>query len=103
MKNDSARHGDPARLSRRAWLARSSAGAIAAGTAWPALGATLLSGGVAGGIAGSVTTRRIPSSGEELPLVGLGSWITFNVGNDNAARASPAPKSCARSLPLAAG
>ena len=31
-------------------------------------------------------TRRIPSSGEALPLVGLGSWITFNVGNDPAAR-----------------
>jgi diketogulonate reductase-like aldo/keto reductase len=31
-------------------------------------------------------TRRIPSSGEALPVVGLGSWITFNVGNDTAAR-----------------
>jgi diketogulonate reductase-like aldo/keto reductase len=31
-------------------------------------------------------TRAIPSSGEPLPLVGLGSWITFNVGNDIAAR-----------------
>ncbi len=31
-------------------------------------------------------TRPIPSSGEPLPLVGLGSWITFNVGNDRAAR-----------------
>jgi diketogulonate reductase-like aldo/keto reductase len=27
-------------------------------------------------------TRPIPSSGEQLPLVGLGSWITFNVGED---------------------
>ncbi len=27
-------------------------------------------------------TRAIPSSGEPLPLVGLGSWRTFNVGND---------------------
>jgi diketogulonate reductase-like aldo/keto reductase len=27
-------------------------------------------------------TRRIPSSGEDMPLVGLGTWITFNVGND---------------------
>lgn len=26
--------------------------------------------------------RSVPSIGEELPLVGLGSWITFNVGND---------------------
>jgi diketogulonate reductase-like aldo/keto reductase len=27
-------------------------------------------------------TRTIPSSGETMPLVGLGSWITFNVGDD---------------------
>lgn len=31
-------------------------------------------------------TRPIPSSGESLPLVGLGSWVTFNVGNDKTAR-----------------
>ena len=31
-------------------------------------------------------TRAIPRSGERLPLVGLGSWITFNVGNDATAR-----------------
>jgi diketogulonate reductase-like aldo/keto reductase len=27
-------------------------------------------------------TRPIPSSGEPLPVVGLGTWITFNVGDD---------------------
>jgi len=27
-------------------------------------------------------TRAIPSTGEAIPLVGLGSWITFNVGNN---------------------
>src|SRR5690606_10081506 len=32
-------------------------------------------------------TRPIPSSGEALPVVGLGSWITFNVGRDAAAAA----------------
>ena len=32
--------------------------------------------------------KSIPSSGEELPVVGLGSWITFNVGNDPPARAN---------------
>ncbi|HVE55027.1 MAG TPA: aldo/keto reductase [Ramlibacter sp.] len=32
-------------------------------------------------------TRPVPSSGEALPRVGLGTWITFNVGNDPAARA----------------
>ena len=36
---------------------------------------------------GRVLTRPIPSSKEELPLVGLGSWITFNVGDDPVARA----------------
>jgi diketogulonate reductase-like aldo/keto reductase len=36
----------------------------------------------------AVITRPIPSSGELLPLVGLGTWITFNVGYDEAARDS---------------
>ena len=35
----------------------------------------------------ALLTRPIPSSGELLPVVGLGSWITFNVGDDPAARA----------------
>jgi hypothetical protein len=26
--------------------------------------------------------KPIPSTGERIPCVGLGSWITFNVGND---------------------
>ena len=30
--------------------------------------------------------KRIPSSGELLPAIGLGTWVTFNVGNDPAAR-----------------
>ena len=30
----------------------------------------------------SPLTRSIPSSGERIPLVGLGTWITFNVGDD---------------------
>src|SRR5687768_7449039 len=36
--------------------------------------------------AAPVLTRRIPSSGETIPVVDLGSWITFNVGDDAAAR-----------------
>jgi diketogulonate reductase-like aldo/keto reductase len=32
--------------------------------------------------------RPIPSTGEMLPAVGLGTWITFNVGDDPAARDS---------------
>ena len=35
---------------------------------------------------GPMLTRPIPSTGELLPLVGLGSWITFNVGDDPAGR-----------------
>jgi diketogulonate reductase-like aldo/keto reductase len=35
-----------------------------------------------------LVARPIPSSGELLPVVGLGSWISFNVGNDPAARAT---------------
>ena len=35
-----------------------------------------------------VITRAIPSSGEQLPVVGLGSWITFNVGKDPQERAT---------------
>ena len=31
-------------------------------------------------------TRTIPSTGEPIPVVGLGTWITFNVGNDPVAR-----------------
>jgi diketogulonate reductase-like aldo/keto reductase len=27
-------------------------------------------------------TKAIPSSGEKIPVVGLGTWITFNVGDD---------------------
>ncbi|MGB2817848.1 MAG: aldo/keto reductase [Burkholderiaceae bacterium] len=30
--------------------------------------------------------RAIPSTGEALPVVGLGTWITFNVGNDRGLR-----------------
>ena len=37
---------------------------------------------------GPILTRPIPSTGEKLPLVGLGSWITFNVGDDPAGRDS---------------
>ena len=34
----------------------------------------------------AILTRPIPSTGELLPAVGLGSWITFNVGDDPVAR-----------------
>jgi diketogulonate reductase-like aldo/keto reductase len=55
-------------------------------------GAWLAAPGAAGEVAPlaapALLTRPIPSSGEALPLIGLGSWITFNVGDDRAARAN---------------
>ena len=49
-----------------------------------ALGAGALLGAdaLAAQAAPSINTRAIPKSGERLPVLGLGSWITFNVGND---------------------
>jgi diketogulonate reductase-like aldo/keto reductase len=40
----------------------------------------------AGARTGQVLTKKAPSTGEELPVVGLGSWVTFNVGEDVIAR-----------------
>ena len=34
----------------------------------------------------AILAKTIPSSGEAIPAVGLGSWITFNVGDDVVAR-----------------
>lgn len=58
-------------------------------TALGALAAAAMAGGATGFASNSSKSgpaapisRRIPSTGEEIPAVGLGSWITFNVGND---------------------
>ena len=50
------------------------------------LGASLLWPAMTRSQPARIAHRAIPSSGELLPLVGLGSWITFNVGDDPAAR-----------------
>jgi diketogulonate reductase-like aldo/keto reductase len=34
-----------------------------------------------------ILTRKIPSSGELMPVIGIGTWQTFDVGNDAASRA----------------
>ena len=34
-----------------------------------------------------ILTKPIPSSGEALPVIGVGTWQTFDVGSDGAARA----------------
>ena len=55
------------RVTRRAVLV--GAGAV---LAVPALGTS----------AAEALSKRIPATGESVPAIGLGSWITFNVGDD---------------------
>jgi diketogulonate reductase-like aldo/keto reductase len=65
-----------AEVSRRAFLG--SLAALAALRGRPAR---------AQGDLGPMLTKKIPVSGEEVPVIGMGSWITFNVGDDPAMRA----------------
>jgi len=51
-----------------------------------AAGAALTLAGTAFGAEPAPAMRVIPSSGEKIPAMGLGSWITFNVGDDPALR-----------------
>jgi diketogulonate reductase-like aldo/keto reductase len=60
-------------LSRRTFLAM-------LGTA-SALGPRL-----AGAAPGPILRKAIPSTGEQVPVIGMGSWITFNVGEDEELR-----------------
>ncbi len=39
----------------------------------------------------TVIKKRIPSSGESLPVIGMGTWITFDAGDDAGARARLKP------------
>jgi diketogulonate reductase-like aldo/keto reductase len=41
----------------------------------------------AGPVAGKMMSRPIPSSGEMLPVIGLGTWQTFDAGTSDAERA----------------
>jgi len=34
-----------------------------------------------------IITKAIPASGEKLPVIGMGSWLTFDVGSNKTARA----------------
>ena len=38
--------------------------------------------------AAQMITRAVPATGEAMPAVGMGTWITFNVGEDPAMRAT---------------
>lgn len=62
-------------LTRRALLAGMAASTFALALARPARSAVLK----------PLIEKPIPSSGETIPNVGLGSWITFNVGDDRRA------------------
>ena len=66
-----------ARCSRRRWLREQAA--LAAWTCGASVGSSAQP-------APTLLTRAIPASGELIPLIGLGTWITFNVGNDARAR-----------------
>lgn len=66
---------------RRRWLGLAAVAAALGPVAWSGNGL-----GATAPAAGASLTRRIPSTGEAMPVIGLGSWITFNVGNDGAAR-----------------
>jgi aryl-alcohol dehydrogenase-like predicted oxidoreductase len=48
--------------------------------------AVIVTGGAS--MAAAMIQRPIPRSGEPLPVIGLGTWQTFDVGNDARARAS---------------
>jgi len=72
---------EDARLSRRAMLGLAAAGGVAA-----VLSPALTFGQSISTQPASPITRTVPSTGEALPAVGLGSWITFNVGADEVAR-----------------
>ena len=62
------------RLSRRAFLAASAATVAAAPL------------GLAAETDSARLTGTIPGSGEKLPAIGMGSWITFDVGDDRGQR-----------------
>src|SRR5688500_16665052 len=62
-----------AMLSRRAVLRMMAAGAGSAGAGRAS--------------AGSILARPVPSSGENVPAIGLGTWRTFDVGTETGARA----------------
>ncbi len=66
----------PCRLSRRAVL-----------TGFAATGAAALVAPARANVSTAAPLmRRIPGTGETLPVIGMGSWITFNVGDDAEAR-----------------
>ena len=69
---------------RRRLLAGLAAAGMLGATGWagrPARGET------AAGPTGPAITRILPATGEAIPVIGMGTWITFNVGDDPQLRA----------------
>lgn len=62
-------------LTRRSFLAAAGAAAASLPFVVPA------------SVGSGAATRKIPRTGESVPVIGMGSWITFDVGDDTAARA----------------
>src|SRR5262245_42714311 len=67
-------------LTRRAFVG--SVAGLGAATTLPALGQ--------GPAPGAILKKAIPATGEQIPAIGLGTWITFNVGNDERLRSARA-------------
>jgi diketogulonate reductase-like aldo/keto reductase len=67
-------------LTRRAFVG--SLAGLGASTALPALGQAPNQG--------AILKKPIPRSGEQIPAIGLGTWITFNVGENEKLRAARA-------------
>jgi Aldo/keto reductase family len=67
----------------RAEFLGASVGSILLSTGTPAAGQT---GREAAFSAGAMLTRPIPSTGETMPVIGLGTWQAFDVGADPAAK-----------------
>ncbi|PHQ24471.1 aldo/keto reductase [Marinobacter guineae] len=63
------------RFNRRQFL-------INTGLAGLALKSQVLFANTSGTPASSPITRRVPGTGEAIPVIGMGTWITFNVGGD---------------------
>ncbi len=63
-------------LSRRAFLRSMAAFGAAVPFARPKVSAA----------SSAARTKAIPSTGERIPVIGMGSWLTFNVGGDPQAR-----------------
>ncbi len=71
---------------RHGWSARrtfvGSVASLATTATLPALGQSVAPG--------AILKKAIPSTGEQIPAIGLGTWITFNVGSNEKLRAARA-------------